>query len=227
MNGHPSEERLNDYLDGLMDRRAEARVREHLEACADCRGTVRATRRIVERTRELPRTIAPRRDLWGGIAEATRPVRPLSGGGSATRSRPWWSRPSVLAVAAGLLVAVTATITFLLVQTPRAETPVASNAGPGLVSTPVVAGGEFAATEAEYLRTTAGMLEVLEARRGELAPETRQAIDASLGDIDAAIQRLREALAADPSSSELIHMLDDAYRWKIDVLHRAIRAARS
>lgn len=228
MKGHPSEERLNDYLDGLLDRGAEVLVREHLEVCAPCRRTLEATRRIVDRTRDLPRAIEPRRDLWTEVEEATRPVRPLWRRGSGARSGRTWARPAVLATAAALLVAVTASITFLLVQsTPRTLTPTAAGGGPGLVATPVLADGQFAATEAEHLRTTARMLEVLEERGNELAPETRQAIDASLRDIDAAIQRLREALAADPASSRLMHMLDDAYRWKIDVLSRAIRAART
>lgn len=227
MDGHLTESRLNDYLDGLLEASAEGVVEQHLEACAACRDALAEHREVVDRVRELPTAIRPRRDLWDGIEAATRPVRPLWSGASPSPTDRRWRRPALLAAAAAVLVAVTATVTFLLVQaTSGTSSPVATDPITTSVAATAATSGEFAATEAEYLRTTARMLELLDDRREALAPETRQAIDTSLRDIDAAIQRLREALTADPASDELIHMLDDAYRWKIDVLRRAIRASQ-
>lgn len=228
MDEHLTESRLNDYLDGLLAGPAEQMVEEHLEACAACREALEANREVIDRVRELPAAIRPRRDLWDGIEAATRPVRPLWSGASPSAADRRWRRPALLATAAAVLVAVTATVTFLLVQaTSGTPSTVATAPQPTSAAALAVTSGEFAATEAEHLRTTARMIELLDDRREALAPETRQAIDASLRDIDTAIQRLREALAADPASAELIHMLDDAYRWKIDVLRRAIRASQS
>lgn len=228
MDGHLTESRLNDYLDGLLEEPEEGGVEEHLEACAACRDALEANREVVDRVRELPAAIRPGRDLWEGIEAATRPVRPLRGGRTSSPPHRRWRRPALLAVAAAVLVAVTATVTFLLVQaTSGTPSPVATTPTTTSVAATAASSGDFAATEADYLRTTARMLELLDDRREALAPETRQAIDASLRDIDAAIQRLREALAADPASDELIHMLDEAYRWKIDVLRRAIRASQT
>jgi anti-sigma factor RsiW len=228
MDEHLTESRLNDYLDGLLEGPEEEVVEEHLEACAACRDALEANRDVVDRVRELPRAIRPRRDLWDGIAAATRPVRPLWSEASPSPTDRRWRRPGLLAAAAAVLVAVTATVTFLLVQaTSGTPSPVATAPTTTSLATTAATSSEFAATEAEHLRTTARMLKLLDDRSEALAPETRQAIDASLRDIDTAIQRLREALAADPASAELIHMLDDAYRWKIDVLRRAIRASQT
>lgn len=228
MDEHLTESRLNDYLDGLLEGPEEGVVEKHLEACAACRGALEANREVVDRVRGLPTAIRPRRDLWDGIEAATRPVRPLRSGGSPSPADRRWRRPALLAAAAAVLVAVTATVTFLLVQATSGTPSTVATAPPPTSAAAVAAtSGAFAATEAEHLRTTARMLELLDDRREALAPETRQAIDASLRDIDAAIQRLREALAADPASAELMHMLDDAYRWKIDVLRRAIRASQT
>lgn len=228
MDEHLTESRLNDYLDGLLEGPEEGVVEEHLEACAACRDAVVANREVVDRVRELPTAIRPRRDLWDGIEAAIRPVRPLWSRASPSPADRRWRRPALLAAAAAVLVAVTATVTFLGVQAMSGTPSTVATAPPQTSAAAVAAtSGEFAATEAEHLRTTARMLELLDDRREALAPETQRAIDASLRDIDAAIQRLREALAADPASAELIHMLDDAYRWKIDVLRRAIRASRT
>lgn len=226
MDEHLTESRLNDYLDGLLEGAEKGVVEEHLEACGACRDALEANREVVDRVRELPTSIRPRRDLWDGIEAATRPVRPLWRGASASPTDHRWRRPALLAAAAAVLIAVTATVTFLLVQA-TSGTPSTVATAPQSAPAVAVTSGAFAATEAEHLRTTARMIELLDDRREALAPETRQAVDASLRDIDAAIQRLREALAADPASAELMHMLDDAYRWKIDVLRRAIRASQT
>lgn len=64
---HPREETLHLHAEGaLRDDRAEE-VEDHLRSCGPCRREVEELRDLLRSASELPRGIAPDRDLWDGI----------------------------------------------------------------------------------------------------------------------------------------------------------------
>jgi len=67
MSTHPDEARLNGYADGSLDAAARVAVEAHLASCAACRAEAAALAALLGAARALPRSIAPDRDLWGGI----------------------------------------------------------------------------------------------------------------------------------------------------------------
>ncbi len=119
------EERLNDYVDDLLNRADRADLDRHMTQCDGCREAVAALAALKDAATALPRSVAPRRDLWPEIR------RGLSGAGAG----PWWRlagrRPASswgwrvgLAAAAVMLVAASVSITVLLVRPQAGSTVV-------------------------------------------------------------------------------------------------------
>lgn len=213
---HPTEERLNDHVDGLLPAPHAAAVEAHLAACAACRAEVQGLRALLAAAASLPRSVAPPAELWEAVREeaSARPARAA-----------WTVRLTrrELAAAAVLLVLLSSGITAALAR--RGDPPgrpgaVALRAN---VARPPVAWVEFRRAEAEYVRTADGLEAVLAADRDALAPETVSTVEESLRVIDAAIRDAREALARDPANAELSSALYATYRDKIDVLERTLR----
>ncbi len=67
MNDHRTHQ-LDDYLDGTLPKTDVAGLENHLRLCESCRAEVERMRRLIQKTAGLPRSIAPQRDLWEGIA---------------------------------------------------------------------------------------------------------------------------------------------------------------
>jgi len=83
--------RLSEYLEGDLSERDEARVRDHLHRCAECRAELRELRVVVAALRELPPAEPP-----GDLAAQVR-ARLLAGEGRSLRTRvaPWLERLSI------------------------------------------------------------------------------------------------------------------------------------
>lgn len=224
-------ELLDDFVDGVLDPRAERDVRRHLMQCDGCRAEERALRTLLEHAARLDAEILPERELWAGIAPrlGVRSEGGVAGEREAAdaetrvhervrpRRLPWW----MLAAASVALVATTARVTLELA--PRgglAELPVERAAPPPAAATAFAA---FRPSEREYELAIGELSAVLEARRESLAPETVAVVEANLQVIDRAIAESRAALAADPASGELARMLADAYNAKLGVLHRMVQ----
>lgn len=147
----------------------------------------------------LPREITPPTDLWPAVEARIR-----------RGARPRWT---FLAAAAVLLVAVTASITTIIVREPGT----APGAG---------ASGILAVVEADYATETAALRAVLDAERERLAPETVAALERNLAVIDGAIAESREALARDPANPDLRVLLRASYAARVALLEQATRVAR-
>lgn len=216
MSTHLTEERLNDYVDGCLppDERREAE--RHLELCEECRGEVDALRSLLREVAGLPAEIAPPPELWTGIREETVEL-------PARRRGALWEMRYGLAAAAVVLVALTSALTVTLTrQRAPAALPAVTVQEP---ARPAAAASlaAFREAEAEYVRTASDLEAVLRARRGQLSPETVEVLEENLRIIDGAIRDARAALAADPASADLPHLLSSMYREKIDVLERTMR----
>jgi anti-sigma factor RsiW len=210
------DERLDDWVDGALAA-AEARaVEEHLAGCELCRERERQLRRLLAHAAALPRSVAPPRDLWPGIAERIE------------RGRSWsallasW-QPFALAAAA-LVVGLAA---FLWSGSgPTAVRTVAMpSASPELrpVAGTALADPSLAAAVRQYEEAARALLEALQRRRPVLPAEDLARVEANLEVIDRALAEVRLALEKDPESPELNRMLVATHRKKVDVLRRVVR----
>lgn len=215
---HPTEERLNDYVDGYLSPGEAREVEHHLERCGACREEVASIRTLLREVDTLPAEIAPPPDLWVGIREETVEL-------PARRRETLWGMRHGLAAAAVVLVALSSTLT-LWVARERAPASLPAVTAQRTPSTPVAAPAALVAfreAEAEYVRTVADLEAVLRARGEQLSPQTVRVVEQNLRIIDGAIREARAALEADPGSAELPILLSSIYREKISVLERAVR----
>ncbi len=101
---------LSDYIEGMLDGQARARVDQHLRECVRCASLLRDVERIQTEAAALP-DLVPSRDLWAGIeARIAAPVIPLV-------ARPEKQRgvsPAWMGVAAAALIVATAGVTYTL-----------------------------------------------------------------------------------------------------------------
>lgn len=217
MTTHIEDERLHDYVDGLLDAAERATIERHVEACAACTTSVRELRVLLGDIARLPRGIAPGRDLLpaigaaidAGYGEASALRLPL-------RERTLWSARHALAAAAIVLVALTSAVTALVVRTTPDPSAVVAVSAPG-----AFAPEEFRRIEANYVAATDELEAVLASRRSELAPETVRILEENLRIIDAALAEAGAALRGDPGNAALSEMMVAAYEKKLDLLRRA------
>jgi hypothetical protein len=228
--------RLDDWAGGELPLRERREVDLHLEACPACRAEADALLALLARAEELPREIAPERDLWDGIASRLEPRGATTGydeaegademGGAAVvhlpsrRVRvPWW----LLSAAALVLMAVSSGATFAFMR--RHETQVLASAPAASLSSASRGAAlvAFRPAEAEYQRAVGDLTLLLNARRKQLSPETAAVIDRNLRIIDEAIRQSRAALEKDPNNRELAQMLSSVYDTKVETLQRAVQ----
>jgi len=207
--------RIDDLLDGRLSA-AEAREAEvHLERCPDCAAELAETVGLAARIAELPRTLEPERDPWPGIAARLAEDR-VARGRFGRRE---------LAVAASILLAAAAVIGAYLIGRQQALTASAPAAAPaaGAVEAEALLASFDALGVLDYATTRQALLEVLERRREQLAPETFALVMANLELIEESMARIATALGADPGNELLQRQLVTAYRRQVDLLERAAR----
>lgn len=66
-------ERLDDYACGELPDIERVMVQRHVDGCGECQAEVGAIQALLAEAAVLPRTIAPPRDLWAGIAPRLAP----------------------------------------------------------------------------------------------------------------------------------------------------------
>lgn len=231
-------ELLDDFVGGELEPREEREVRRHLMQCDGCRAEEQALRALLDQAAALPDEVMPDDDLWQKIAPrlqartavaatvetermpevrviGPRPVRPL----------PWW----MLAAASIALMVATSLVTLRFAGRgvePAPATMASQSAQPPRTGTTAAgtptALAAFRPAEQEYQKAITELQAALQARRGQLAPQTVATIEANLRIIDQAIRESRAALAADPNRPELARMLSKAYDTKLDVLRQAV-----
>jgi anti-sigma factor RsiW len=216
------QERLDDYVDGLLGEAEFQEMELHLHDCPECREQERELRALLAAAAALPVEIPPSRDLWPQIEGRLGPRVPRAGWRRFTGSA--WTL-AALAAAAAVVLALSTTLR----QQPRLTTPVAPVAeAPREDTTPTLvpaAAWQPLPAEQGYLRATEQLLAAYEAHRSELAPETVTVVEGNLKIIDAALAQIREALRKDPTSTELSRLLSATHERKVQVLRRVTRAA--
>ena len=161
----------------------------------------------------------PQRDMWAGVQARLEPRKKVT---------TFTFTLSQLAVAASLLMAVAAGLTWLVT-----ERPVAIGGGPaqqvvqayGLTDDTggTIVPANFA--DAQFNAAVDDLERILREERGRLDPRTVLILERNLKAIDAAITEARMALEQDPANPFLNSHLADARRRKLDLLRHATELA--
>jgi hypothetical protein len=230
---------LPDYLEEhALGPSARAAADVHLAGCAECAALESDLRTIVRQARDLP-LLSPGRELWSGIeARIEAPVVALprmAGSLAATAGSasvvPWRR----FAVAASLLIAATAGVTWTLATRSAGTTRVAgaavapdvSNGGRSTLDTSVLP-ATYISASATFDREIEALRTLVDARRSELDPITVGIVEKNLKVIDHAISESKAALANDPASEFLMDRLTRAYDSKLQLMRElATRSPRS
>jgi anti-sigma factor RsiW len=199
-------QKLNDYVDGALSQDDIAAIEVVLANDQEAQAEVAFLQQLAHDASALPQVIAPRRDLWAGVANriASKPALP-------------WMRWTRFAVAAVLLVAASSAVTVLYMKQ-TIEVPALVLAKKEV--TPILAA--FQASEQTYSTAIDQLTKTMHQRRDVLAPETVAAIEANLKVIDEAILASRVALDADPNNQASVHLILAMYKRKVDLLQQIV-----
>jgi hypothetical protein len=168
---------------------------------------------VLAKAAELPKDVAPSRDLWPGIAARLQ---------ESPRRAASFSWP--MALAAGLLVAaVSALLTWGIVREPEVPPQVATlrPADPAIV--PVNYGTNSALTARE-LAARDELLVQFRSRLEGLSPQTRETVVRNLAVIQQAANEINAALVQDPASGLLNELLLDTYKRELQLYSKVVTA---
>ncbi len=228
-------ERLSEYQDGELAPDERAACEAHLAECEQCGGALRDLQLAISLARG-DADVMPPNDLWPGILERITAERPgkaapvayvsdyVSGKAGRRAPRRISFTLSQLALAASLLVAVSASVAYVAagrttLRPSAVERPIQAVGEPLMPASPDAARANFA--DAQFDRAVADLEQILSQQRDELDPRTVMVIERNLATIDEAIRQARAALDGDPANPFLNSHLAEARRRKLDLLRQA------
>ena len=217
MNCRDVEERLDDYVDGIVPDAEAAEVKRHLEGCEACRQGELELRSLLTQATALPGEAKPDADLWPGIRQRILRSNVVHGYFEGLPPRAW--RPAVAAAAGLLIIVSTALAGYLLgrrsaadeAQAPRTRSVQLDPAAPH----------SLFIMETEFAEARQDLLKLLEQRKDSLTPKTLAMIQDNLRLIDQSLSEIRIALEQDPANPDLARLLAATYRGGVDLLQRA------
>lgn len=171
--------------------------------------------RLMADAARLPKSVAPRRDLWPGIEAAiTEAAEPAPG----ARVR------FAQAAAVLLLVAASSLITYTLTVEEPDLSPVTTSGKLNLETASF--GGEYQ-LGSDYQLARAGLESRLELVLERLSPEQRAEVEENLDIIQGAIAEINAALEEEPDNVLLQELLLDTYREELAVMRNVGGLTRS
>lgn len=218
-------ESIQEFVDGTLGAIRRAEIEQHLEGCAGCR-QLAADLGYVREVGESLDPIEPPPQVWMQIAGQLRregrvapPVPPAP--------RPLQRHAVLLALAAALVLAVTASLVLLLRDGGGAAPATVADAGNPASDDPVQAiAEEIRLAEQHYQNAIARLEEVASLDRESgattLDPDTAATLRKSLLVIDQAIAESRAALRTEPSSAPARDSLFEALRKKVALLQDTV-----
>jgi Putative zinc-finger len=216
-------DRLSEYVDGELSPAEHTACATHLAECEICRTMLQDLQMVTVAAR-ADRDRDPVTNLWPGILARISSIRLVADGRGPVRRQVSFSLPQ-LALAASLLIAVTAGVSYLaggrVTSRPvPQETPIQAMAEPLMPPSADVTPANFA--DAQFDEAVADLERTLIDQRDALDPRTVVVIERNLAVIDEAIRQARAALDADPANTFLNSHLADARQRKLDLLRRAM-----
>jgi predicted anti-sigma-YlaC factor YlaD len=210
------QDRLGDYLDGSVPESERLEIARHIEVCPRCARELERLKSLLERARDLPKTIEPPRDLWPGIE-----ARIQSHAVPPQRQRHWSIRPRW--VFAGTLAAA-AVIAAVVLSPPgdsRKGEVVASQEARSYV--PSYVPPLVSALEYQCMGAGKQLLGSVSSGANPLGAEVAAAVEQNVRLLDLAIAETRSALEENPWDPQLLQMLTSRYQRKLSLLHQAMR----
>jgi hypothetical protein len=211
-----------DLVDGRLDSATERAADRHAEGCEACRALVADLRTIGAAAFTLDR-IEPSPRVWERIQERLEHERVEP---QAPRLLAWPRTRTAWGVWAGAAAALLlATIVGLmpLLQRREAVDPTVPDAavvdGQGLVDS---VQADLQTAEAHYEKAIQGLEEIARTESGALDPQVAAVLQKNLQVIDLAIGESREALKAQPASTDVQDGLFDAMRSKVALLQQTV-----
>jgi len=188
-------------------------------------------KRKVSSLRDLPREIAPPRDLWRGIeAQIAAERKPAAG---APAPRPARAVPLRVLAAAAVIVALAVGVWIgrVLMPTSGGALPNGTGSPTGLTANnrPSDEPGAFHAAYVmgpKYINQRAQLVKDLESRLARLPPPSRAKVLSSLKAINDSKRDLERELGKDPSNALLQELLVNTYQDEMRVLTAVHEAGR-
>jgi anti-sigma factor RsiW len=205
--------RVDEYLDDQLNPADLAVVKTHLADCAVCREEIEVVRDIRGRASRLPSSVEPPHDLWPQIAARLSQEKVV---------HRRFGRQFLIAAAA-VFVLVGSVVTAYLVGRNQSTRVVSAPPGVEMDSSQILLASFQELGVHDYVVTRNELLDALEARRGELSPETLEMLKTNLEIIDEAMGKIAVALGENPESEFLMKQLAAVYRRQINLLERAVR----
>jgi anti-sigma factor RsiW len=221
MNERDFEQRLNDYVDGLLPEEEARAFEKALKANPELRKAEAELRNLLAAADGFPKGVVPEHDLWPAIQARLRPKRSAA---RLKRVTPVWRLRWAIAVAAAALMILAVGLVERYMTPGSPLTPGAGKQRNGSAAAQAIA-AELRPVEAEYHRARASLRDKLEASKESLAPETVNVVEENLAVIDEAIAEIQTALKEDPGNERLAHRLVATYDKEVELLEQAVRVS--
>ena len=216
MNRDEAYERIDDYVDDLLDTGTREAFEAYMADDGELRADADALTDLKRQASALPASVMPERDLWPGI-KARIEGRPAGVDFRSFRRQPHYSVMRYVMAAAALVLMMVGVRTLFELE--GGVEPV----------TPIIAiDPELNRIEQEYAAAKEELLAALRARQASMdeeALETLAIVEENLAIIEGAVNTINVALADNPNSPELERMLHAAYQSEVNLLHQAVQLA--
>ena len=176
-------------------------------------------RKVVSSLREMPRSIAPPRDLWAGIEASIAADRQAAGATRKFTRMRWLAAAAVIAaLAVGMWIGRSVMPATRTIANPAGSQDLtANNVAPRLADEPSALQAAYIA-DPKYRQQRAALVKSLEAKLASLPPDSRAKVISSLATIHKSMQDLEAALGKDPSNALLQELLVNTYQDEMRVL---------
>jgi hypothetical protein len=215
MNCDKVESLLNDYVDMELVVDQEAEVEVHLKDCPSCRHIEVELRALVEAARALPKSIEPEANLWPHIASAINSNNVLETQATDSLVTSWYMRP-FLAGALSMAAMITVVLGVWYVN----QYDIGDDHSETLAGGPYWSA--YLKVEGSYEEAFAELKAILEERRENFTPETRDVIDENLRIMEDSRSEIRAAFKEEPDNARLMKLLLAANSENVHILKKSI-----
>lgn len=217
-------EAIHELADGVLGPIRRAELQQHLDECDDCRALADDLVRLRSLTTSLDRPSPPDR-VWlqiaGRLRQEGRVTAPVTATGRVGR------QAALLAIAAGLVIAVGASLVLLGpgFRASRPPGPLAGAPSQGNAATADAVQSvetEFRLAEQHYQNAITKLEQAAKSEEGAFDAQTAAMLQKNLQVIDQAIAESRAALRTEPQSAPARDSLFDALKRKVVMLQDTI-----
>ncbi len=213
---------IQELTDGTLGPIRKAELQLHLDQCEDCRALAEDLARIRDVAGSLD-PLAPPDRVWLQVAGRLRQEGRIAAAPATARQG---QRRALLAIAAALVLAVAASMVFLMPRFRTEQAPagsaVATQGNATTAETVESVEAEFQLAEQHYQNAINKLDQIVKADKNAIDPQTAAALQKNQQVIDQAIAESRAALRAEPQSAAAQASLFEALKRKVALLQDTI-----